>query len=109
MEVNPVRADRRRNRGVGASPWRERAENELRATGLSRPRARNRPPELTAREREIAELAAAGLTSKEIGERLFLSHRTVGSHLYQVFPKLGLRGRAGLRDALQALASPPNL
>ena len=35
-----------------------------------------------------------------IGERLFLSHRTVGNHLHRIFPKLGLRSRAGLRDAL---------
>lgn len=45
-------------------------------------------------------LAAAGLTNKEIGERLFLSHRTVGTHLYRVFPKLGVTSRAALRDAL---------
>jgi DNA-binding CsgD family transcriptional regulator len=91
-------------RRLGAAPWRDRAENELRATGLSRPRpAAGEPPVLTAREREIAELAAAGLTNREIGARLFLSHRTVGSHLYQLFPKLGLRSRAGLRDALLRL------
>jgi DNA-binding NarL/FixJ family response regulator len=88
-------------RRLDAVPWMERADNERRATGLSRRRAAiGDPPELTAREREIAELAAAGLTNKEIGERLFLSHRTVGSHLYQLFPKLGLTSRAGLRDAL---------
>ncbi|WP_440105060.1 ATP-binding protein [Streptosporangium sp. H16] len=93
-------------RRLGAVPWSKRTENELRATGLSRPRANGLPPALTAREREIAELAAAGLTNKEIGKRLHLSHRTVGSHLYQLFPKLGLRGRAGLRDALLALTEP---
>ncbi|MDX6246933.1 MAG: hypothetical protein QOF10_293 [Kribbellaceae bacterium] len=38
---------------------------------------------LTTQERQIAELAATGLTNKQIGERLFLSHRTVGSHLLQ--------------------------
>ncbi|MFI5844688.1 AAA family ATPase [Catenuloplanes sp. NPDC051500] len=91
-------------RRLGAAPWRDRAENELRATGLSRPRAAaGEQPVLTAREREIAELAAAGLTNREIGARLFLSQRTVGSHLYQLFPKLGLRSRAGLRDALLRL------
>jgi DNA-binding NarL/FixJ family response regulator len=45
-------------------------------------------------------LAAAGLSNKEIGQRLFLSHRTVGAHLYQIFPKLGITSRAALRDAL---------
>jgi DNA-binding NarL/FixJ family response regulator len=48
-------------------------------------------------------LAGAGLTNKQIGERLFLSHRTVGTHLYQLFPKLGVTFRAALRDALKDL------
>lgn len=56
--------------------------------------------ELTEQERKVAALAAAGLSNKEIGERLYLSPRTVGGHLYNVFPKLGVRSRAGLRDAL---------
>jgi DNA-binding NarL/FixJ family response regulator len=52
--------------------------------------------------RQIATLAAEGLSNKEIGERLYLSHRTVGAHLYRVFPKLAITSRAGLRDALAA-------
>jgi DNA-binding NarL/FixJ family response regulator len=56
-----------------------------------------------SQEREIAELAAGGLTNKQIGERLFLSHRTIGAHLYQIFPKLGITPRAALRDALAEL------
>ena len=59
---------------------------------------------LTPHEREIASLAAGGLTNKQIGERLFLSPRTVSTHLYRIFPKLGVSSRAGLRDALQRLA-----
>lgn len=55
---------------------------------------------LTEQETRVARLAAAGLSNKEIGERLFLSPRTVGGHLYNIFPKLGVRSRAGLRDAL---------
>jgi DNA-binding NarL/FixJ family response regulator len=58
---------------------------------------------MTPQEREIAELAAAGLTNKQIGERLFLSHRTVGGHLHRLFPKLGITSRAALRDALEKL------
>jgi ATP/maltotriose-dependent transcriptional regulator MalT len=50
-------------------------------------------------------LAATGLSNKEIGQRLFLSHRTVGGHLHRLFPKLGITSRAALRDALAAL--PP--
>jgi DNA-binding CsgD family transcriptional regulator len=61
---------------------------------------------LTPQEREIAMLAAAGMSNKEIGQRLFLSHRTVGAHLYQIFPKLGITSRAALRDALAELPEP---
>jgi hypothetical protein len=50
-------------------------------------------------------LAAAGLTNKQIGERLYLSPRTVATHLHQLFPKLGVTTRAALRDALAGL--PP--
>ncbi len=47
---------------------------------------------------QIASLAAKGLSNREIGERLFLSHRTIGSHLYRIFPKLEITARAQLRD-----------
>ncbi|WP_035867519.1 response regulator transcription factor, partial [Kitasatospora cheerisanensis] len=59
-----------------------------------------KPAALTWQEHRIAELAAGGLTNKEIGERMHLSPRTVSSHLYRVFPKLGITSRAALRDAL---------
>ncbi len=92
-------------RVLGARPWAERADNELRAAGLHVIRAAGYElPELTAQERQIASLAAAGLTNKEIGQRLYLSHRTVSGHLYQIFPKLGITSRAALRDALTALS-----
>jgi DNA-binding NarL/FixJ family response regulator len=76
----------------------------LRATGAPGLEARDFDPgPLTTQEREIAQLAARGLTNKQIGKKLFLSHRTVGTHLYRVFPKLGITSRAALRDALTAL------
>lgn len=56
---------------------------------------------LTAQQLEVARLAASGLSNKEIGERLFLSSRTVSAHLYRIFPKLGITSRAALRDALE--------
>lgn len=86
---------------MGARPWAGRARAELLATGETRavPGDGSRL-ELTAQERQIAELAASGLTNREIGARLYLSHRTVGSHLHHVFPKLGITSRAALRDAL---------
>jgi len=51
---------------------------------------------LSETERRVAELVAQGHSNKEIAERLYMSHRTVGSHLYRVFPKLGLRSRVEL-------------
>jgi DNA-binding CsgD family transcriptional regulator len=55
---------------------------------------------LSAQETQIAKLAAEGLSNREIGQRLFLSHRTVGSHLYRIFPKLGITSRNQLAGAL---------
>ncbi|MGO9779497.1 MAG: ATP-binding protein [Streptosporangiaceae bacterium] len=90
---------------LGARPWAGRAASELRAAGWDGSHAVPRDrASLTPQELEIAMLAAAGLSNKQIGQRLFLSHRTVGAHLYQIFPKLGISSRAALRDAL---ASPP--
>ncbi|WP_217561252.1 AAA family ATPase [Streptomyces sp. GbtcB6] len=88
-------------RRLGARPWAERADAELRACRAPA-RARDLPA-LTPQQREIASLAAAGLSNKQIAERLFLSPRTVSTHLYQAFPKLGVTSRAALRDALEQL------
>ncbi|WBP86276.1 helix-turn-helix transcriptional regulator [Kitasatospora cathayae] len=83
---------------LGAAAWADRARAELRASGMStRPSSTSA---LTWQEHRIAGLAASGLTNKEIGERMHLSPRTVSSHLYRVFPKLGITTRAALRDAL---------
>jgi DNA-binding CsgD family transcriptional regulator/type II secretory pathway predicted ATPase ExeA len=60
-------------------------------------------PALTARERQIAKLAAAGVPSKEIADRLYLSARTVDNHLLRAYAKLGIAGRAELPAALRAL------
>ena len=56
--------------------------------------------DLTAQQREIVILASRGLTNSEIADRLFLSPRTVASHLYRSYPKLGIAGRHQLRDLL---------
>ena len=87
-------------RRLGATPWADRADRELRATGITVSTADADLASLTPQQRQIALLAAAGLTNKEIAARLFLSPRTVSTHLYQVFPKLGITSRAALRDAL---------
>ena len=82
---------------IGASSWGDQARSELRASGE---RSRRRDPtardELTAQELQIAQLAATGLSNREIGQRLYLSHRTISTHLYRVFPKLGITSRAEL-------------
>jgi DNA-binding CsgD family transcriptional regulator len=101
-----LRAARDTFDAIGYTPWGEQARRELRASGE---RSRRRVPEardqLTAQELQIAQLAAEGLSNREIGERLFLSHRTVSTHLYRVFPKLGITSRVELSSAL-ARGSP---
>jgi DNA-binding NarL/FixJ family response regulator len=87
---------------LGQETYTERALGELRASGET---ARRRVPEawaeLTPQELQIAQLAAEGLSNKQIGERLYVSHRTVGTHLYHLYPKLGIASRNELRDALK--------
>ncbi|MFJ9775199.1 AAA family ATPase [Kitasatospora sp. NPDC101157] len=85
---------------LGAAGWTDRARAELRATGTPARASTLNLASLTWQERRIADLAAGGLTNKEIGERMHLSPRTVSSHLYRIFPKLGITARAALRDAL---------
>ncbi|MGP3775823.1 helix-turn-helix transcriptional regulator [Streptomyces sp. SDT5-1] len=94
-------------RRLGARPWTERAQAELRAAG-----ARGGPGEpdafalLTAQQQEIVRLAALGLTNREVAQKLHLSPRTVGSHLYRAFPKLGITARAQLRDLVETVTPP---
>ena len=57
--------------------------------------------DLTPQERQIAQLARAGLANSEIAARLFLSQRTIEWHLRHVFFKLGIRSRRQLANALQ--------
>jgi DNA-binding NarL/FixJ family response regulator len=86
---------------VGATPWSERAREELRASGETiRHHAPDRRDQLSPQEMQIAKLAAEGLSNRQIAARLFVSHRTVGSHLYKIFPKLGISSRGELASAL---------
>ena len=91
---------------LGLVRYAERARRELRASGET---VRRRDPsawaQLSPQELQIAQLAAEGLSNREIGEQLYLSHRTVESHLYRLFPKLGVTSRAQLRDALDPASS----
>jgi DNA-binding CsgD family transcriptional regulator len=86
---------------LGMRPWAERARGELTATGTkdAAPRpARGPASGLTPQERQIVRLAAQGLSNRDIAAQLFLSHRTVGYHLYKAYPKLGIASRGELRE-----------
>lgn len=85
---------------LGAVPFEQLARAELRAAGVteSAPRPVEGMDSLTAQERQIVAMAASGLTNREIGQRFNLSPRTIASHLYKVYPKLGVSRRHQLRD-----------
>ena len=85
---------------LGAKPWAARTRAELRATGQKGSPDHAERGSLTPQEREIAELAASGMSNRQIAQQLNLSPRTVGAHLYRTFPKLGVTSRAALRDVL---------
>jgi DNA-binding CsgD family transcriptional regulator len=85
---------------MGADAFAERARRELRATGETvRRRTSETRDALTPQEAQIARLAAEGQTNPEIGERLFISPRTVEYHLRKVFAKLNVSSRKELRAA----------
>ena len=99
---NPLRAARDAFDALGCKAWGDQARRELRASGES---SQRRVPEardqLTAQELQIAQLAATGLSNREIGQKLFVSPRTVGTHLYRIYPKLGISARGELMSALE--------
>lgn len=98
-----LRAARDAFEALGAKPWAEKARTELRASGERAAARFDGPREpLSPQELQIAQMAAGGLSNREIADRLFISHRTVGAHLYRVFPKLGVASRSDLSRALAA-------
>jgi DNA-binding CsgD family transcriptional regulator len=86
---------------IGAVRIAERAAEELTAVGV---RPRREPARglaaLTPSERRVAELAAVGKTNREIAESLFVTQKTVETHLGHVYDKLGVRSRRKLPDGL---------
>jgi DNA-binding CsgD family transcriptional regulator len=97
----PLRAARDAFDAMGCAAWGDQARRELRASGeSSRRRDVAARDLLTAQELQIAQLAAQGLSNRDIAQRLYLSHRTISTHLYRIFPKLGITSRGELRSAL---------
>jgi DNA-binding CsgD family transcriptional regulator len=96
----PVRAATR-VLGLPAADPRNRASQKLAESGQqAEPQARYAWARLSPQELQVAQLAAQGLSNRDIGARLYLSHRTVGSHLNRVYPKLGVHTRTELRAVL---------
>ena len=91
---------------IAMEAFAARARSELEATGehVRRDTVQTRD-DLTAQERQIAELARDGLSNPEIGARMFLSPRTVEWHLRHVFTKLGIRSRRELANAVPSSSS----
>jgi DNA-binding CsgD family transcriptional regulator len=85
---------------LGAVPWVRRTRRELERVGLRR----GDPLALTPTERRIAELAAGGLTNREVAATAFVSAKTVEANLARVYRKLGIRSRA----ELGARMAPPS-
>ena len=103
----PLRAARDTFDALGADAWAERARRELRAAGERSGRPALRVLDLLApQELQIARLAAEGLSNREIGQQLYLSHRTVRNHLYRIFPKLGITSRTELAAVVGASLDP---
>ncbi|MFF0050812.1 ATP-binding protein [Streptomyces sp. NPDC005498] len=103
-----LRAARDAFDALGTVPWSDRARQELLASGeSSRRREQEARDRLTPQELQIAQMAAEGLTNREIGQRLYLSHRTVSTHLHRVFPKLGVSSRAELAAAFSRSGPGP--
>ena len=88
--------------GLGAEPWAGRARRELAATGE---RARKREPStadrLTPQELQVAQLVAGGATYKEAASALFVTQKTIESHLNHAYRKLGIRSRVELPRTLE--------
>jgi len=86
---------------LGTPVGAEMARAELRAAGVVAGKPEESAwSELTGQERQVVRLAASGLTNPEIAASLYLSPRTVSTHLYNAFPKLGVTSRAQLRDVV---------
>jgi DNA-binding CsgD family transcriptional regulator len=90
---------------MGMQRLRDRAQRELAAAGARPRRTRlHGPDSLTATQSEVAALAAEGLTNREIAERLFVTIKTVETHLMAIYRKLGIHTRDQLATVLDPRA-----
>jgi DNA-binding CsgD family transcriptional regulator len=95
--------------GQGAETWAERARSELRASGETLRRRKSwEAEELTPQELQIVLHVARGMTNREVGAALFLSHKTIEFHLGRVYRKLDMHSRSELisRFAREAAEEP---
>lgn len=103
----PLRAAVATFDALDARWWSASAQRELVASGESIRRSIGLDSKaLTPQELQVAQMAAGGLTNREIAERLYISRRTVSTHLYRIFPKLDIAARSELPAALDALEPP---
>jgi len=88
--------------GLGASPWEQMAAKELAATGeRTRRRTESATDQLTAQELQVALIVADGATNREAAAALFVSPKTVETHLGHAYRKLGIRSRTELARHLR--------
>ena len=98
----PLRYGLELARSCGAAPLAARTEEELRVAGASpRDVIRVGVDELTASERRVAQLAASGMSNKQIAQALFVTVKTVETHLHRTYQKLDVSSRAQLAQALE--------
>jgi DNA-binding CsgD family transcriptional regulator len=94
---------------LGATPWVEQTEAELRAAGAIRRDTISDPDQLSPQEVRVAVAVAAGATNKQVATSMFLSPKTIEFHLGRVYRKLGIHSRTELAAlvAKGELSSPP--
>lgn len=95
-------------RRVGADPWADRAERELVAAGAAPAMQQGTADALTGRERDVVRLAAEGATNRVIAEQLYVSPRTVETHLGSIYRKLGVANRRELIHWVSKGGGPDN-
>jgi len=91
---------------LGADPAADRARRLLRRLGHRSPPGRPAGGSLSDRERQVAELVAQGLSNADVAARLFISHRTVTTHLERIYRRLGFSSRAELSRYVAEAAGP---